>query len=57
MKIEILEKLIKQNAITLKEALVLLDSTESSKFENRIINYWTSTYTYPINKNSVLFFS
>lgn len=56
MKLEILERLIKQEAITLEEALILLDSTEYSNLENRIKNYWTSTFSYPLNKNSVLFF-
>jgi hypothetical protein len=56
MKLEILETLIKENVITLKEALAFLNITESSKFETTITNYWTSTYTYPL-KNSVLFFS
>ena len=53
MKIEILTRLMKENAISMEEALILLKDEELSNAHDYVLDstYWTANQT-----NSVVFF-
>ena len=50
MKIEILTRLIKEDAITMQEALLLLKDEESSDTQDYVLdsNYWVANQTNPV---------
>ena len=50
MKIEILTRLVKEEAITMREALILLKDEEDSSNQEYVLDssYWTANQTNPV---------